>query len=73
MVKKANPAKAAQKRKTESEEEANLLRSLRTHKQVVESDREDAPLGPGQTHVYVKKPGEAAGRLIEKRKSLVKR
>jgi len=57
----------------QSRNEQSLLSSLRAHNQVVESDREDAPLGPGQTHVYVKKPGETSGHLIEKRKSFVKR
>lgn len=50
-----------------------LLKSLRKHGQVVESEDPDAPLGPGQTHVLVKKRGESGGRLIEKRKSFFKR
>ncbi|MGQ0446258.1 MAG: hypothetical protein ACT4O2_14315 [Beijerinckiaceae bacterium] len=50
-----------------------LLRSLRKHGQVVESEDPDVPLGPGQTHVLVKKRGESGGKLIEKRKSFIKR
>ena len=50
-----------------------LLKSLRKHGQVVESEDPDTPLGPGQTHVLVKKSGESGGKLIEKRKSLFKR
>jgi hypothetical protein len=72
MAKKPQGADAVSKPEAE-EEERKLLRSLRAHKQVLESDREDAPLGPGQTHVYVRKPGETSGRLIEKRKSFIKR
>ncbi|MCK1516283.1 hypothetical protein IVB22_28000 [Bradyrhizobium sp. 190] len=56
----------------EAEKEA-LLKSLRKHGQVVESEDPDVPLGPGQTHVLVKKRGESGGRLIEKRKSFIKR
>ena len=56
----------------EAENEA-LLKSLRKHGQVVEGEDPDVPLGPGQTHVLVKKRGELAGRLIEKRKSFIKR
>jgi hypothetical protein len=56
----------------QAEKEA-LLKSLRKHGQVVESEDPDVPLGPGQTHVHVKKPGEAGGTLIEKRKSFIKR
>ena len=56
----------------EAEKEA-LLQSLRKHGQVVESDDPDVPLRPGQTHVLVTKRGEFVGRLIEKRKSFLKR
>jgi hypothetical protein len=58
--------------RTETEKEA-LLKSLRTHGQVLESEDPGAPLGPGQTHVFLTKPGEPGGTLIEKRKSLFKR
>lgn len=54
-------------------EAASLLKSLKAHGQVVESEDPDVPLGPGQTHVLVKKAGEPGGKLIEKRKSLFKR
>lgn len=66
MAKKPAPSQ------TEAEKEA-LIASLRKHGQVVESADPDVPLGPGQTHVLVKKPGEATGRLIEKRKSFLRR
>ena len=60
--------------KTEEKSEADsLLKSLKTHGQVVESEDPDVPLGPGQTHVLVKKAGEPGGKLIEKRKSFFKR
>lgn len=55
------------------DEQERLLRSLRTHGQVVESDDPDVELGPGQTHVYVKPSGSERGVLLEKRKSLFKR
>lgn len=50
-----------------------FLQSLRAHGQVVESEHADAPLGPGQTHVFVRQPGDDSGMLIEKRKSLFRR
>lgn len=53
--------------------EEALLRSLRKHGQVVESTDPDVPLGGGQTHILVKKPGEVRGKLLEKRKSFIKR
>lgn len=57
----------------EESEEDILLRSLRAHGQVAESADPDTPLKPGQTHLYVKKPGEKTGYLIEKRKSFFSR
>ena len=54
-------------------EAGSLLKSLKAHGQVVESEDPDVPLGPGQTHVLVKKAGEPGGKLIERRKSLFKR
>ncbi len=54
-------------------EQENLLRSLRTHGQVVESDTPNVDLKPGETHVYVKPSGDQPGELIEKRKSFFKR
>lgn len=59
-------------RPEESGERDALLKSLRAHGQVLETADPDAPLGPGQTHVHVRQPGEAAGKLIEKRKSFFK-
>ena len=60
--------------KSEDKSEADsLLKSLKAHGQVVESEDPDVPLGPGQTHVLVKKAGKPGGKLIEKRKSLFKR
>ncbi|TIL43280.1 hypothetical protein [Mesorhizobium sp.] len=56
----------------DAEKEA-LLKSLRKHGQVIESEDPEVPLGPGQTHVLVKRPGELGGKLIEKRKSFIKR
>lgn len=55
-----------------AEKEA-LLRSLQNHGQVIESEDPDVPLGRGQTHVLVKTLGESSGKLIEKRKSFIKR
>jgi hypothetical protein len=52
----------------EADEAGVLLESLRANKQVIEADREDAPLPPGVTHVLVKKPGSKS-RLVERRKS----
>ena len=60
-------------RSAHPDERAALLKSLRRHGQVVEAEDSDAGLGPGQTHVYVKKPGEEGGQLIERRKSFFKR
>ena len=54
-------------------EKEALLESLRKHGQVAESEDPDVPLGPGQTHVLVKKHGQSGGTLIEKRKSFFKR
>lgn len=68
MTKKTTPSEP----QDQSEKEA-LLTSLQKHGQVVESENPDVALGPGQTHVLVKKPGESDGRLIEKRKSFFKR
>jgi uncharacterized protein YcgL (UPF0745 family) len=56
----------------EKSEQNTLLRSLRAHKQVAESDCADVTLKPGETHVYLKQPG-APDQLIEKRKSFFKR
>jgi hypothetical protein len=50
-----------------------LLLSLRAQGQVPEADHIDVPLQPGQTHVYVKKPGQKKGRLVEMRKLFFKR
>lgn len=72
MGKKQATTKTAEAGRDEAEAKA-LLESLRAHGQVVESDDPNVPLGPGQTHVLVKKPGQARGQLIERRKSLIKR
>jgi hypothetical protein len=53
-------------------EQDTLLRSLRAHKQLAESDCAEVALKPGETHVYVTQPGQP-GELIEKRKSFFKR
>ncbi len=69
-------SKSARSGSSESEldaEQENLLASLRAHGQVREAESADVPLGPGETHVYVKKPGEKTGRLLEVRKSFFKR
>ena len=68
--KKDNSKKDKSRNKSEAD---SLLKSLTTHGQVVESEDPDVPLGPGQTHVLVKKAGEPGGKLIERRKSLFKR
>ncbi len=68
--KKDNSKKDKSRNKSEAD---SLLKSLATHGQVVESEDPDVPLGPGQTHVLVKKAGEPGGKLIERRKSLFKR
>jgi hypothetical protein len=70
MAKKSSGSKTSQGTRAEEE---TLLRSLRAHKQVVESDSADVMLKPGETHVYVKLPGKSAGKLVEKRKSFFKR
>lgn len=71
MTKKSGtPKQGGSKDKSEAD---SLLKSLKAHGQVVESEDPDVPLGPGQTHVLVKKAGEPGGKLIEKRKSLFKR
>ena len=66
-------SKAIEKKSEGKSESDSLLKSLKTHGQVVESDDPDVELGPGQTHVLVKKAGEPGGKLIERRKSLFKR
>jgi hypothetical protein len=73
MAKKTGRSSAAEEPAAVTKEREALLKSLRKHNQVVESDDENAPLGPGQTHVYVKTPGQGTGKLIEKRKSFFKR
>ncbi len=69
MSKKSTPSRPGSQKRTESAEEKRLLESLRAHGQVKETDDPNAPLEPGQTHLLVKKKGQKAGRLIEKRKS----
>lgn len=49
-------------------EDNNFVQSLRRHGQVKETTNPDAKLGPGQTHLLIKKPG-ATDVLVEKRKS----
>ncbi len=71
MTKKSGTPK--QGGSNDTSEADSLLKSLKAHGQVVESETPDVPLGPGQTHVLVKKAGEPGGKLIEKRKSLFKR
>lgn len=76
MAKKSGTPKqggSAQDKSEHKSEAGSLLKSLKAHGQVVESEDPDVPLGPGQTHVLVKKAGEPGGKLIEKRKSLFKR
>lgn len=60
--------KAAKTLKTT--EDNNFLQSLRRHGQVKETTNPDAKLGPGQTHLLIKKPGSTAV-LVEKRKSFI--
>jgi len=69
MSKKSAPSRPKSAKSTDSAEEKRLLESLRAHGQVKETDDPDAPLEPGQTHLLLKKKGQKAGRLIEKRKS----
>ena len=72
MGKKQAVTKTVEVDRNEAEAGA-LLESLRAHGRVVDSVDPICPLGPGQTHVLVKKPGEARGQLIERRKSLFRR
>lgn len=72
MAKKPGTPKQGGSAQSKSEADS-LLESLKKHGQVVESEDPDVPLGPGQTHVLVKKAGQPGGKLIEKRKSLFKR
>ena len=67
------PAPLAKPSRVDEKEQKILLESLRAHGQVVECDDPDVVLGPGQTHVFVKKSGPSAGHLVEKRKSFIKR
>lgn len=46
-----------------------LIRSLKSHGQLKETDDINAKLEPGQTHILVKRSNDDAGVLIEKRKS----
>jgi len=74
MTKRPGASKPQKSQQTGSCSEENvLLKSLRAHGQVAESENPDVALGSGQTHVLVKKPGKASGQLIEKRKSFFKR
>lgn len=77
MAKKSGTPKqggSAQDKSEHHKSEADsLLKSLKAHGQVIESEDPDVPLGPGQTHVLVKKAGEPDGKLVEKRKSFFKR
>jgi hypothetical protein len=76
MAKKSGTPKqggSAQDKFEDKSESDSLLESLKRHGQVVESEDPDVPLGPGQTHVLVKKAGQPGGKLIERRKSLFKR
>lgn len=75
MTKKAprSEGKRANTSKGGQTDQDVLLESLRTHKQVVESDDPDVTLKPGETHVYVKPTDKSPGLLIEKRKSFFKR
>lgn len=69
MSKKSTPSRRSSGKTTDKAEEKRMLESLRAHGQVKETDDPNAPLEPGQTHLLVKKKGQKAGRLIEKRKS----
>lgn len=55
--------------RAEDAERKLLLRALRVYGRVLDAEDESAALAPGQTHVYVRRPGEAAGVLLEKRKT----
>ena len=59
----------ASTRTIEVTEKDKFLRSLKSHGQVKETTDPNAKLEPGQTHLYIKKPGETSGVLVEKRKS----
>ncbi|WP_155905002.1 hypothetical protein [Methylopila sp. M107] len=65
------PAEQAEGRTLRADD--GFLKSLRAHGQVVESESPNAPLAPGQTHVFVRRPGDDSGVLIEKRKSYFSR
>lgn len=69
MSKKSAPSRPKSRQPARPAEEKRLLKSLRAHKQVKESDDPATPLEPGQTHLLVKKKGQKSGQLIEKRKS----
>jgi hypothetical protein len=60
-------------KKARASEREAYLAMLRAHGRVVESETADVELGPGQTHVLVRKPGAVGGELVEKRKSLIRR
>jgi hypothetical protein len=72
MSKKKAAEKPGKARQRLGDEEV-LLKSLRAHGQVLETEDPEAPLAPGQTHVLIRKPGASSGELVEKRKSLFKR
>ena len=74
MAKKSSSSKTGTGPQADGDPEQDaLLRSLRAHKQVVESTDENVALKPGETHVYVKTSDDQPGVLIEKRKSFFKR